>query len=202
MRRNKGTISALYQKRNVSNGRWAFSILVEAIRRKIQAEYGEGRLEEVVISTGDAEEAAMRMGMARGTGRAALSVLKKLGVVAWIARGRWSVKVALVRASWPGEVLEALAGSSGDRELQGARRAFLAAAMGGWGDSYEREYVRQVTQAAFRELWRGLRGLLRVGIVILEFVDVGGIWRDYQGMVTLARYLASSLVPASCITRV
>lgn len=206
-----GNIYMRYYSKNVSNVRWAFSVLIEALKVRTLTSSPTARGTHHVTPSGNAtlelatrevEEAALRLGMARGTGRAALTVLKAVGAVSRVARGRWIVTVAVVRASWPGEALTALAGRE-DEELSGARREFLRAAMwSGWDDAYEREYVTQVTQAAFKELWGELRGRSKVAVVILEFVDIGGIWRDYQGMATLAKYITSSLALASCITRV
>jgi len=190
---------SVYRRKNVSNERWAFFILVEVIRSRMK-DYLSIRGREVRFRTREAEEAALRLGMARGTGRAALTVLSRGGVVRRIGRGRWSVKASVIEASWPGEALIRLAGVGEDEELSEARRTFLRAAYFGWLDGEEREHVRQVAQAAFRELWRGVRArVMGVDVVVLRFVDAGGIRRDREGMEALASYLARSLIRACAV---
>ena len=205
----------IYQLKNVSNERWAFSILIDVIQARERGYSwsesggsgwdGDGKGDgdgDVGFTTRDAEEAALRLGMARGTGRAALSVLKALGVIRRVGRGRWSVKAVVIRASWAGEALEKLAGVE-DEELAEARRTFLRAAYFGWLDEEERDQVRQITQAAFRGLWGGIR--LRSGgppgIIVLKFEDVGAIKKDREGIRALARYLARSLAWACAVVQ-
>jgi len=200
LRREKGLNISIYHRRNVSNIRWAFSILIELIKSRTNGiTYVRGR--EVRFSTGEAEEAALRIGMAKGTARAALTVLSRLGVVSRIARGRWVTRAAVVRASWPGEALLKLAGAGEDGELSEARRTFLRAAYFGWLDGEEREHVRQVAQAAFKELWERIRRARELGLVILGFVDLG-MRRDREGMEALARYLVRALALACAVVYV
>ena len=189
-------IIVLYKRKNVSNLKWALLILKNAIEIALVNGGGE-RSEILEVRTRHAEEAASKLGMARGTGRAALSMLKDEGIVSRVGRGRWIVKASIVRASWPGEALMLLAGRE-EGELVDARGSFLRASIRGW-DEGERDRVSQVAQASFRDLWKVLKK--GGGRVFLIYFEDTGLRRDRQGMIKLAKYLAR-IGRASILVRV
>ncbi len=114
----------------------------------------------LAVTTGEAEDAAVRLGMARGTGRSALSRLSRLGILGRGGRGLWPSRILAVTCAWPGECVLRLAealgagvGREARLELGAARFAFERACREGWGSDEERDWVRAVARGRMLEAW-------------------------------------------------